>query len=68
LGKDNCLIRTVNCERATPRHLLTSFTGLPDVALQELELDVGDAVLLIDKFAATPAALSYRKSLKLRIE
>ncbi|AZZ44802.1 hypothetical protein C1896_07675 [Pseudomonadaceae bacterium SI-3] len=29
LGDADCLIRTVNCERATPRHSLTSFTGRP---------------------------------------
>ncbi|MDR6919075.1 hypothetical protein J2X66_005980 [Pseudomonas sp. 3296] len=28
-GDTVCLIRTVNCERATPRHSLTRFTGRP---------------------------------------
>ena len=41
---------------------------IPDEALQELELDIGDAVYLIENLSATRAALSYRKSLTSRIE
>lgn len=39
---------------------------IPDEALQELELDVGDSLYLIEEFVGT--ALSYRKRLRLLIE
>ena len=41
---------------------------IPDKALQELELDVGDAVYLIEEFVGNTRCLVLSKSLKLRIE
>ena len=41
---------------------------IPDEALQELELDVGDVVYLIEDLSAMRAALSSQKRLKSRIE
>ncbi|VVP42487.1 hypothetical protein PS900_04943 [Pseudomonas fluorescens] len=41
---------------------------IPDEALQELELDVGDAVYLIEEFVGNMRSLVLPKSLKSRIE
>ncbi|MNC81082.1 hypothetical protein D3C75_1341020 [compost metagenome] len=41
---------------------------IPDEALQEMELDVGDAVYLIEEFVGNTRCLILSKSLKSRIE
>lgn len=41
---------------------------IPDEALQELELDVGDAVYLIEEFVGNTRCLVLSKTPRLRIE